>query len=387
MFELHAADRAETLVDLLVEVLATPPGDPFAAEWVAVPSIGMRRWLAQQLSRRLGTSGATEAVGHPADGVSANIELPFPAALRRSVLEAGRSTPDDPWQVERLVWPILDILRAGRDDAVLGTLGQLPAGATMAGRARRLADLFDRYTVHRPGLLQGWAAGHDVSPSGEPLAAAQRWQPQVFRLVRDAVGQPSPPERLPELLAAARAGTIDLDLPDRLTFFGLSTLPPDLGPLLQALAVHREVRVLLLAPSPAMTLAAAAAATAASPAGDDHRAVWSFPRRVDPTIDVVVHPLLQSWAQPSRELAAQLGAAGLRPEVVAPALRAVDGDEAPSLLSRLQADIRADRAPARLPRSRSGRPLGCRSTAVAGAHVRWRLCAMPSVASWPTTRR
>ncbi|MGZ4694870.1 MAG: exodeoxyribonuclease V subunit gamma, partial [Acidimicrobiales bacterium] len=347
MLELHAADRAETLVDHLVDVLAVPPADPFERDWVAVPSIGMRRWLSQQLSTRLGAGPGR------ADGISANIHLPFPAELRQLVLdevlpgEVPQPAGADRWQTDRLVWAVLEVLHDAAADPLLAPLAEVPAGATLLGRAKRLADLLDRYAVHRPGLIQAWAKGYDVSPAGERLGDDLRWQPHLFRMVRARVGQPSPPERLPDLLAAIADGTLALEprLPGRIALFGLTTMPPDLGPLLEALAVRRDVRVLSLSLSPELTRATMSAAASMAPAGDDDGGrSWSFPRRSDPTLDVARHPLLRSWAQPNRELAAQLGVAG---QVVSgldrPPPEASAADR--SLLARLQADVRANRAP------------------------------------------
>src|SRR5690349_3770792 len=71
VLDVRIADHVTPLVGALAELLADAPPDPFAPEWVAVPSIGMRRWLAQRLGRELGTSGSGRA-----DGVTANVELP-----------------------------------------------------------------------------------------------------------------------------------------------------------------------------------------------------------------------------------------------------------------------------------------------------------------------
>ena len=347
MLELLTADRAERLVDHLVDVLAVAPTDPFAREWVAVPSIGMRRWLSQQLSRRLGAGPGSVA------GISANIHLPFPAELRQLVLdevlpgEDAQPAGADRWQVDRLVWTVLEVLHDAGRDPLLAPLAAVPAGATLLGRATRLADLLDRYAVHRPGLIKAWAEGHDRAPAGEKLADDLRWQPHLFRAVRDRVGQPSPPERLPGLLSAVADGTLTLEpgLPARIALFGLTTMPPDLGPLLEALAVRRDVRVLTLSLSPELTRATLGAAAAMAPAGDgDGARSWSFPRRSDPTVDVARHPLLRSWAQPNRELAAQLGVAGQAVAGIDPQVEPhVSPDR--SLLARVQHDIRVNAAP------------------------------------------
>jgi len=50
----HRSERADRLVLGLAELLADPLPDVFAQEVVAVPARGTERWLAQQLSHRLG---------------------------------------------------------------------------------------------------------------------------------------------------------------------------------------------------------------------------------------------------------------------------------------------------------------------------------------------
>src|SRR5690606_36628261 len=106
------ADRAEDLVDAVVDLLTEPLDDPFQAEWVSVPSLGFRSWLRFELAARL---GAGEAGPEHAAGITANIEMPFPGSLRWRILRAhsaleGRSDAMDPWEVDRLVWTVLEVM-------------------------------------------------------------------------------------------------------------------------------------------------------------------------------------------------------------------------------------------------------------------------------------
>jgi exodeoxyribonuclease V gamma subunit len=308
-------------------------------EWVAVPTAGMRRWLALELARSLGASAP--GVG---DGISANIEFTFPGALREAVLASETDERvADPWQVDCLVWAVLEALRSGADDERLGPLTVLPPGATWYGRARRLADLFDRYAVRRPELLLAWSAGHDLDATGRPLAAHDSWQPHLWRLVRATVAVPSPPERMPELLDKLRTGTISVALPARLAVFGVTTLPSGAPfiELIEALSVRRDLHLLLLDPSRTATARVRKATTA----GPGQLATL----RSDDSSDTVVgHPLLRSWGRPYRERTVLLVAAESRGLPVPVSVG--DGDEAEddgatSLLARLQRDLRADRAP------------------------------------------
>jgi exodeoxyribonuclease V gamma subunit len=334
----------EPLAAELAEVLIEPLADPMAREWVAIPTVGMRRWLALELARSLGAS--TPGSG---DGVAANIEFTFPGALREVVLRAGGSEgAADPWQVDSLVWALLEVLKSGRRDDRLGPLTQLAPGATWFGRARRLADLFDRYSVRRPELVQRWSKGEDLDVGGRPLSNEDLWQPHLWRLVRDRIGFPSPPERLPDLLDDLKTGALEIGLPPRLALFGLTTLPSGASfvDLIEAVAARRDLHLLLLDPSPATT-SRVRGAVLAKPARPLSVA------RVDDASDAemrqVRHPLLCSWGRPYRERTVLLALAEQH-GFPAPQLAEVGDEEdreVPATLLRcLQRDLRAGCMPA-----------------------------------------
>jgi exodeoxyribonuclease V gamma subunit len=337
-----SASRVRPLALALAEVMAAPLADPMTPEWIAVPTAAMGRWLALELARSLGASAPGAG-----DGVAANIEFSFPGALRSLVLEAGRAGEADPWQVDSLVWAVLEVLGAGAGDDRLLPVTVLPEGATWFGRARRLADLFDRYAVRRPDLLLHWVAGHDVDGAGRSLAADELWQPHLWRLVRARIGTPSPPERMLGLLDDVRSGALALELPPRLAIFGVTTLPSGAGfvELLEAVSSRHELHLMLLDPSPATTSRVRAQALS-----------WRPPllllRSEDPTdaeARVVPHPLLRSWGRAYRERSLLLAAAeehGLRPPDPVEEGPEPGGKEGMTLLGRIQHDLRSGTGPA-----------------------------------------
>ena len=71
-----------------------------------------------------------------------------------------------------------------------------------------MADLFDRYAVHRPDMLQRWA-------DGSPRRTRPPWQVELWRLLRDRIGQPSPAERLGDACQRLREEPELLELPPR----------------------------------------------------------------------------------------------------------------------------------------------------------------------------
>ncbi|MFF2084385.1 exodeoxyribonuclease V subunit gamma [Nocardia sp. NPDC058176] len=251
---LHRAERADALADGLGSLLGVAPADPFATEVVAVPAKGVERWLAQRLSGVLGVAGT-------GDGIAANIAFPAPSALVAEVLAAasGVAPADDPWGGQRLVWTLLSVIDEVADQpwaAVLARHLGLPGTSHRVGRryatAAHLAALFDSYAAQRPQLLLDWAADTDSDGAGGRVPDDLAWQPRLWRALHAAIGAPSPAERLADACAHLRADPASVDLPARVSLFGLTRLPADQLAVFTALAAHRDVHLWLAHPSPTM---------------------------------------------------------------------------------------------------------------------------------------
>jgi exodeoxyribonuclease V gamma subunit len=320
----HRAERADDLVAALAGVLAVPGADPFTPEIVAVPSRGIERWLAQRLSNVLGAAGGR------ADGVCANVEFPFPGRLVGTALRAVSGVdPDlDPWAPARAAWPLLAVIDEHLDDVWMATLSEHLGGAAAApddprrdrrfGAARRLADLFDRYGFHRPAMVTAWAAGDDVDGCGQVLPTDLVWQPALWRLLRAHLGVASPAERLAPGCARLRDEPGLVDLPGRVSLYGLTRLAASDLEVLDAIATARDVHLFLLHPSPAR---------------------WDAERATPGS--AVRHPLLATWGKDARSMQVALAAhtRGFADEHHgAP-------DAATTLLHHLQGAIRADEPP------------------------------------------
>ncbi|MDX6728935.1 MAG: exodeoxyribonuclease gamma subunit [Baekduia sp.] len=310
-------------------MLAEPLADPFAAEVVAVPTRGVERWVAQQLSGVLG-------VGERADGVCANVVFPPPRRLVDEVVAAasGFDADRDPWLPQRVVWPLLEAVDAHLAEPWMAQLrAHLDPGRGDRSRRLRvvahLAALYDRYAIYRPELLNGWHAGGDDD----------RWQAQLWRALRARVGRPGPAERLDAACRALQADPGLTPLPQRLALFGLTSLPARHLEVLCALADGgRDVHLFLLQPS-------AAAWEGVARALRRHDAPVA--RHAAGTAYLPANPLLASWGRDGRELQMVL-------ERAAGTVRdtdhgSQDAGDAGTLLARLQADIRADRMPAAQP--------------------------------------
>lgn len=163
---IYRSERSDRLVEALGDLLARPMEDPMASEIVAVPTRGVERWLTQRLSHRLGTSA------HRSDGVCANVDFPFPDTLvaTATAVACGFVRHNDPWTPDRSVWPLMSLVDAHLDEPFLAPLAAHLRAASPVGRdgkpllrrfsaTRHLADLYDRYGVHRPDMVLAWAEG------------------------------------------------------------------------------------------------------------------------------------------------------------------------------------------------------------------------------------
>ncbi|HET6793870.1 MAG TPA: exodeoxyribonuclease V subunit gamma, partial [Acidimicrobiales bacterium] len=340
MLHVHRSERADHLVEALGELLLQPSDDPMAPDVVAVPTRGVERWLTQRLSHRLGASpGRT-------DGVCANVVFPFPGFLvgKATAAACGFAPEVDPWPPERSVWPLLELVDShlGEDwleplAAHLRKASAEPSGgpgspprrfATM----RHLADLYDRYAVHRPDMVRRWVDGDDAG-----VPADSSWQPELWRRLRRRIDVPSPAERYVTAAEVLAERPELLDLPSRLSLFGLTRLPASHLLVLQAVARGRDVHLFLLHPSGEMWRRVADHLAGAPPV---------LAREEDETRRLPVNPLLRSWGRDAREMQLVLSAQGVAGGTHRPV-----PDGAPTLLGRIQSDVRADRSP-------SGPPAG-----------------------------
>ena len=145
-----------------------------------MPTQGIERWLTQRLSGHLGARPGAH------DGVCANVRFPFPGTLISGALAlaSGTDPKADPWLPERAVWPLMEVVAEHFDEPWLSPLAQhirnseTVQGSKRFSSIRHVADLFDRYAVHRPDMLQRWAAGRgrrgEAALAGPALAPVAR---------------------------------------------------------------------------------------------------------------------------------------------------------------------------------------------------------------------
>ena len=231
----------------------------------------------------------------------------------------GLDPAEDPWLPERMVWPLLEVVDAALEEPWLAEL------AAHVRRGHRFPAVAPPRRPVRPLRAAPPGDGPRVGARGARAARDAAWQAELWRRLRERIGRPGPAERLAAALDRLRADPNVVDLPPRLSLFGLTRLPAGHLDVLRALATARDVHLFLLHPSPALWERVSG-----------HPPVVR--RADDPTADLARNRLLASWGQDARELQLVLGeGAADHHHAVAP--------PPDTLLGRIQAGVREDRPP------------------------------------------
>ncbi|GAB6142072.1 exodeoxyribonuclease V subunit gamma [Methylosoma difficile] len=239
MFILHSSNKTENLIAHLGAVIRYAPlSSPFAKEVLLIQSQGMERWIAQQLASELQVFGNYQFLfpGKFFSGMAAQVDSRLSdAAFERNLMQ---------WRIDSLLRRL--------EGAAFVPVQQYLSGDNVALKrfqlAQQLAQLFDQYQIMRPDVLAKWQQGLRCYPNEE----AEVWQMALWRQI---TAQTGPQHRGALWLAAiakmtdAEPGAFSAQLPERVSVFGLNTLPPLFLSFLQGLSRHCQLHVYLLNPA------------------------------------------------------------------------------------------------------------------------------------------
>ena len=241
---LFTSNRLETLAENLSEVLKAPLSSPLDKEVIIVQSRGMERWVSMRLAHHL--------------GISANISFAFPKAFVARVMSAvmpefqqNQATDPDTmaWKIMGLLpsfvkspgFETIDVYLSGSDAADEGR--GLPFNLKLFQLAERIAHVFDQYLIFRPEMVMSWEAGG----TGEK---DEKWQAEVWRALMKGDYFYHPARLRDDFLKKMQYQSIDVDLlPERISVFGISSLPRFHLEIIHALASSIEVNFFLMSPS------------------------------------------------------------------------------------------------------------------------------------------
>jgi len=272
MFILHSSNKTENLLAHLCAVVENAPlSSPFAKETFLIQSQGMERWLCQQLASRF--------------EVFANFEFLFPARFFSDLAEKmALSLSDSAFDRDRMLWRMEAALRR-LDEPEFEPLRQYFTGGQASLKrfqlARQLAQIFDQYQIMRPDMLAEWREGRLFY-----RAEAESWQMPLWRKITAVLGDRHRGELWLDVIRHLHEADPDAYselLPERISVFGLNTMPPLFLNYLQGLSRHCQLHLFLLNPAEAYW---------ADLSGKKQRILEE---------NLLGHPLLSSLGQQGRE--------------------------------------------------------------------------------------
>jgi exodeoxyribonuclease V gamma subunit len=232
MLRIIRSNAVESLLVHLARRFSTKPlASPFTPEVVVVPSPAMGRWVNLQVAR--------------AHGVAANITYPLPASfvwqLAHALLD---DLPErDPLDPDVMAWKVFALLpRMPAEpgcDPLRGYLRDDPQGLKRWQLARRIADALDRYQFYRPDVIRGWGEGD-----------GDDWQALLWRRLSAEIGSGHRVAVIHRLLRTLNGQGPFPALPERISLFAISSLPPLFVEVIHALAAHTAIHLYLHAPTP-----------------------------------------------------------------------------------------------------------------------------------------
>ena len=214
-FTLLTGNRLEELARVLAVRTRTRPVDPFTPEVVVIQSRGMERWLALEIARYT--------------GIAANLNFPFPEAFLRTVFEKILpEVPDEtPFRREAMVLGVYALLPGLMSadpsfDPIRAYLREDDRGAKRIQLAEQIAHLFDQYIVFRPDMIRAWDNGQGIGDNPHQL-----WQSTLWRELTGHLEGSHRAGLWQQMLDLLRRKSISTDdLPQRVSVFGISYLPP-----------------------------------------------------------------------------------------------------------------------------------------------------------------
>ena len=254
MINIYPANRLENLVYLLERVMQTGSNDNvLSEEIILVQSKGMQHWLNLKLAQ--------------SRGISMNLSFSLPMQFFwnqiRAILGKENVPEKSTYTREVLSWRIHELLAS---DVVVNNPICREASNYWLGKhqghdrsdkdsgdedkrfqlACQIADLFEQYLIFRPDWLLEWEKGHSDNLSSENQSSDnEKWQALLWQLLV-AQDPQHPISLLKQAIASLKQH--ECHLPERISLFGINTLPPLWLEFLSELGQHTQVHFFHLNP-------------------------------------------------------------------------------------------------------------------------------------------
>ena len=241
--EIYTSNRLEVLLEVLAEEVSGEKSNVInifskPKELVVIQSLGMAKWLQQNLALK--------------SGISANIDFPF---LKNFILEVlisyGYSKEDNIWDKDTLTWRIFKLLPHFEND--FDVLGKYVAGEERRRfqLAEKLGSLYDQYMVYRWDWIKSWSEGQKAKVKPGTLesldSSHEEWQMKLWQEL-SSQSDDSFQHTLLSFISRRDFSREQLNLPETVSIFGVTNMPTVFIDFFEALSSVCEVRFFYLNP-------------------------------------------------------------------------------------------------------------------------------------------
>lgn len=303
-----SAQSSRVLLPLLAERLAERSGDPFQSDVIVVPSVGVADYIIEALAALWGSSGIV---------ANTKFWLPSQFNLNAAVeFELTRTLSNH----KASQWLIFEHLVTEAQNGVNLVPGFLQAKKKFIF-SQRVAQLFDRYVVHRPEMIADWNIGKNTDGFRE-LPKHLLWQPILWRALVEKAKKYDADQATSEV----RPNSDDyVDLTTtRITLFGIESFSRTKIEILRQMSVSTDISLFHVSPYPPAVKAMRDTEVILSTLRHDAQLPYSFK-----------NPLLRSWGQSSLESGALLSTVSSR-------IQYLESPSAKTVLSALHYSLGAD---------------------------------------------
>jgi exodeoxyribonuclease V gamma subunit len=235
MLHFYSSNLLESLLSALSNVIKANPLPPLQSEIIVVQSKGMERWLALELSKKL--------------GIWANATYPFPREMIQQLFYKGLSfLPDvSDFDPNILGWTIMRLLPEILEDQAFNELNNYLSNEETSDLkhyqlAHKIADVFDQYVIYRSDWIECW----------ENSEQPPHWQAKLWQLIQEDINKRYPQHLHRSALQKHFIQAIEKQTlrssPSRLIVFGISALSPFYMDIFQALSQRCDIHFFILNP-------------------------------------------------------------------------------------------------------------------------------------------
>jgi exodeoxyribonuclease V gamma subunit len=241
--DVYESTRFESLWCEFERSIASSVSSPLAPETIVVPARGWESWFSRRLASQR--------------GCWAQFRFLLPGQWISETLENCLGAEQAPnREQDALTWIIASQLPGLLDDEAFGAVRSYlfhPDGGTDPQRlidlSRCIAELFDRYLLHRPELIAAWNQGVDWPECGIPTPPAAVWQRRLWQAItRNEHRRYRSVSAMAEDLKKVIQPGAD-QIPERLSVWLCGSVVPAHLRFLEAVGEHSNVGLFVLTPA------------------------------------------------------------------------------------------------------------------------------------------